>query len=183
MSFFDQFAQDGKKVDGSKENTVVQTSNTIPGGTKAKAIIEEMKWDEYEGHRKVKVRWKLADTSFKGKVTFQNIELFAVDFNTKQPDPKKAFRAANVLKRLFMLTGVPIPDVEPTDADFAQMVGKMAGIGIELWENDQGKNGNWISEIQPTKDFESKDGDQLPNATPQNTGVAQQSLADDGDDW
>lgn len=162
MGFFDQFAHEGKKVDGSEENTTVHTSSTLPGGTRAVSVIEEMKWDEYEGVRKIKVRWKLADTDLKGRTTFQNLELYARDRKTGEPDKKKAFRAANVLRRLFMLTGVPVPDAEPTDADFAQMVGKMAGIAIELWEND-GKSGNWVSEIQPAKGFESCVGTEMPS--------------------
>ena len=48
MSFFNQFAFEGKDVDGSEENTVVQQASIIPGGTKAVAMIEEVKWDEYE---------------------------------------------------------------------------------------------------------------------------------------
>lgn len=181
MGFFDQFAHEGKKVDGSEENTVVQTSSTVPGGTKAVSIIEEVRWDEYEGHRKVKVRWKLVAGGFANRVIFQNIDLFAVKYGTQEPDEKKAFRAANVLKRLFMLTGAPIPDAEPTDADFAQMVGKMAGISIELWEMD-GKSGNWVSEIQPSKGFENVDGTELPTGNTGSQQGSQPSLSDD-DDW
>jgi len=171
MGFFDQFAHEGKKVDGSEENTTVQTSSFIPGGTRAVAMIESMKWDEYEGHRKVKVQWRLAAGDFAKQVVFQNIDLFAKKFGTQEDDEKKAFRAANVLRRLFMLTGAPIPDSEPTDADFAQLVSKVAGIAIEVWENDQGKSGNWISEIQPSKGFENVTGTEMPNGA---TGTGDQ---------
>jgi len=54
MGFFDQFAVDGKKVDGSEENSSVTVASIIPGGTKAVAMIEEVKWDEYQGDRKVR---------------------------------------------------------------------------------------------------------------------------------
>lgn len=174
MGFFDQFAVDGKKVDGSEENSSVQVSSIVPGGTKAIAALEEIKWDEYQGTEKVKVRWKLATTSFAKQVVFQNINLY-------DPDEGKAFRAANVLRRLFMLTGAPIPDSKPTDADFAQMVGKMAGISIEIWEIE-GKSGNWISEIQPSKGFESEDGKDMPTG---NTGggTSNQPGLDDDDEW
>ena len=174
MGFFDQFAVDGKKVDGSEENSSVPVALIIPGGTKAVAMIEEVKWDEYQGDRKVKVRWKLASGSFAKRVVFQSIKIFDKDEN-------KSFRAANVLRRLFMLTGAPIPDAEPTDADFAQMVGKMAGISIEIWEMD-GKEGNWISEIQPSKGFETVDGEEMPKGNTQPQQGSQPALGGD-DDW
>ncbi|AUR91794.1 hypothetical protein NVP1164O_58 [Vibrio phage 1.164.O._10N.261.51.A7] len=180
MGFFDQFAHEGKKVDGSEENATVQTSSIVPGGTKAVAMLESVKWDEYEGNRKVKAQWKIAAGTFTGRVVFQNIELFAKKFGTQEADEKKAFRAANVLKRLFMLTGAPIPDVEPTDADFAQMVGKMAGISIELWEMN-GKSGNWISEIQPSKGFENVDGTEMPTGNTGGTDTQPELSVDD--DW
>ena len=183
MGFFDQFAHEGKTVDGSEENTTVQTSSIVPGGTKAVAMLEEVKWDEYEGHRKVKARWKLASGGFTGRVIFQNIELYAVDRNNNnEPDPKKSFRAANVLRRLFMLTGASIPDHEPTDADFAQMVGKMAGISIELWEMN-GKSGNWVSEIQPAKGFESVDGTETPTPNAIDNSQSNQSAVSSDEDW
>ena len=186
MGFFDQFAVDGKKVDGSEENSSVPVSSIVPGGTKAVAVIEEVKWDEYEGNRKVKVRWKLASGGFAKRVIFQNIEIFAKDRKTGERDEKKAFRAANVLRRMFMLTGAPIPDSEPTDADFAQMVGKMAGISIEIWEMDN-KSGNWISEIQPSKGFETVDGEEMPTggsskSSGETSGSKQPSLGGE-DDW
>lgn len=173
MGFFDQFAQDGKKVDGSEENTIVQTSSFVPGGTRAVAMIEECKWDEYQGHEKIKVRWKLASGGFAKRVVFQNIDIF-------NEDEKKAFRAANVLKRLFMLTGAPIPDSKPSDADFAQMVGKMAGIAIEVWSIN-GKSGNWVSEIQPSKGFEFVDGTEEPEKTA--PAAQSQPSLDANDDW
>ncbi len=173
MSFFNQFAFEGKAVDGSEENTTVQTSSIVPGGTKAVSVLEEIKWDEYEGHRKIKVRWKLAAGEFTGRVVFQNLDLFAKKYGTQEPDENKAFRAANTLKRLFMLTGAPIPDAEPTDADFAQMVGKMAGIAIEVWAMN-GREGNWVSEIQPSKGFENVTGTELPKEQTQTQTAATQ---------
>ena len=68
-----------------------------------------------------------------------------------------------------------------TDADFAQMVGKMAGISIEIWEIE-GKEGNWVSEIQPSKGFETVDGEEMPKGETSPQKSNQPSLGGD-DDW
>lgn len=172
MSFFDKYAFDGKKVDGSAEQSNVQANDFIPGGTRAIANIEEFKWNEFQGKRTIRIRWKLIDGDFKGRVTFQKIDLEPL--KDGKPDEKKAFRQANVLKRLFMLTGATIPDNEPTDADFAQMVGSMAGIAIEVWasigRDGQPASGNWISEIHPTQGFECVTGNKEPKLNPSQPG-------------
>ena len=157
MSFFAQFAHDGKTVDGSENNTIVNTSSIILGGTRAPCIVEEMKWNEHEGAKTVQIKWKLMDGDFKGRIFFQKIDIYANKFGTTEPDLKKRFRAANVLQRLFMLLGAQPPQQEPTDADFAVMVGQIAGLAIEVYGMN-GRKGNWVSEIQPAKGFECVTG-------------------------
>jgi hypothetical protein len=65
-----------------------------------------------------------------------------------------------MLKLLYQLFNIkPQGTNPPTDQELYQFVNKIAGIKIRETEpNEKGKQYNWVSEVHPSAEFESKTG-------------------------
>lgn len=117
----------------------------IPNNTALIAAIEEAKWAEYEGEHYINLKWRIMrPAEYANRVIFHKLKVF----NTKQGDKAKMMlRAidANCGGKLSKLNAAP----EDMDLMTA-LVGKAMAIKVKIWDMN-GKTGNWISAVAPTK--------------------------------
>lgn len=155
MSFWD--LSNGSKASGNADDAFVASMGIIPDGTKAEALIQKFSVDSTGEKPFINVQWKLTSGEFKGRVVFQKIHCW-------DDKATKADRAKNMLLLICKLGGhAPTHGGEPTDKDFAPLIGKTLGIKIAEWNmigNDgQSKSGNFISEVHARDGFESVSGE------------------------
>jgi len=114
----------------------------IPANTQLKAMIDEAKWDSYEGDSYISLRWVVIDGEFKGRKIFQKVRV-------KDQDPKKADKAKHMLVAIDFNAGGKLVEsgVEPDDmALMINLVNKPMFIMVDVWEiND--KKGNWVKAV------------------------------------
>jgi hypothetical protein len=138
MSFWK--SKTGGVIDGSVEHSHAVFFPIIPDGTTATASIKQVELKNFNGESFYQVTYKLIDGDFKGREVRQKIKCF-------NPDDKKRDRAVNMLMRLFNICGLTPTHLEaPKPDDFIPMAGKIVGIKIQEWADD-GKEGNYVSEI------------------------------------
>jgi hypothetical protein len=116
--------------------------SVIPDNTNCKAVIDEAKWDEYQGVRNINLRWEVVDGEFKGRKVFQKVRVH-------DSDSKKADKARRMLAAIDANCGGNLmkKTAEPTDADLmGNLMYKPMVIKVMVWEID-GKQGNWISSV------------------------------------
>jgi len=137
MSFFKKST--GENATGERAETT-SGGEPITDGTTATSMIEEIKYDEYDGERFISAKWKVLDGEFKNRVAFQKIKVF----NEKETT---ADSAKETLFRLFTLCGATAPETEPTDMELMKaLCNKPLAPRFRIWEFD-GKKGNWIDAI------------------------------------
>jgi hypothetical protein len=139
MSFWK--SQTGIAIDGSAKNAHIAQFENIPNGTMAPAMIERAELSEYNGTDFYQISYKLIDGDFKNRKVRQKIKCF----DTK---PATRDRGVNMLMRLYSLCDVkPSGDNAPTNDEMAVFQGKLIGVRIDEWFSDDGKEGNYISEL------------------------------------
>ena len=121
----------------------------IPAGTQLPVMIEEAAWDEYEGNRHIKIKWRIIDGEHKKRVIFQKVHVFgnptAKDIKANSDKAKRMLAAidANAGGQLMQVEG------EPADTDLAKCLSnKIMTVMVQVWEMGD-KKGNWVSAVAP----------------------------------
>jgi hypothetical protein len=114
----------------------------IPNDTQAHAMIDEAKWDSYEGDEYISLRWTVIDGDYKGRKIFQKVRV-------KDADPKKSDKSKQMLVAIDFNAGGGLmrAGVEPDDMSLMiNLVNKPMHIVLAVWEiND--KKGNWVKSV------------------------------------
>lgn len=140
MSFFTM--SDGQQAQGGSYE--VAGSEPIPSGTQLRAIIDEIKWDEYEGEQYISARWSVIDGEYKNRKVFQKIKVAETDANKRD-------KALRMLAAIDTNAGgrIQASGQSPTDMDLQQnLMNKMMIIKVQTWEMNDRK-GNWVSAVAP----------------------------------
>lgn len=119
-------------------------SEPIPAGTQLKAVIDEIKWDTWEGDEYISARWTIVDGDYKNRKVFHKIRV-------NDTDQKKAEKAKRMLAAIATNAGGGLLKLQnkPTDGELQQhLLHKPMAIMVQVWEID-GKSGNWVSAVAP----------------------------------
>jgi hypothetical protein len=142
----------------TSDNKAIENQNTfdmgggdfepIPNNTQLKAIIEEAKWDDYQGDEYISLKWSVIDGEFKGRKVFQKIRV--LDADTKKADKAKTMLAAidSNAGGALMKAGVMPDDM----ALSINLMNKPMAIIVAIWEMDNNgdkRTGNWIKAVSP----------------------------------
>lgn len=163
MSFFTGLGLSNEVVNDESANVQAGGFKKINGGTQAVAIIHSAKWNEGSVEHNIKrhivVKFKLTNTSFEGCFADFKAHICADDIKKRQS-------SANLLSRLYLLTGVAVPAALPTDIDLASFNNKMLGIEVAYWcmqSNDSvWRDGNWINGLHSSNGFVPVEGTEVP---------------------
>lgn len=143
MSFWTTSDNTAINADGKFE---LGGGEPIPANTSALAIIDEAKWDNYEGDYYISLRWSiLQPDAYKGRKLFQKLRV-------ESADGKKKDKALRMLAAIDANAGGKLmaSGQKPTDVDLMQhLVNKPMVVKIQIWETDDGKKGNWVSAVSP----------------------------------
>lgn len=144
MTFFteEQLATGGEFTAGTE-------MKPIPNGTSVKAMIDDIKNDDFEGARYINARWTvLAPEQYKGRKVFHKIRVY-------DEDKAKADKAKRMLVAIASNTGGGLLQVkgEPSDADLqTNLLNKPMVIKLGVWElPEQDKSGNWVMAVSGTQ--------------------------------
>lgn len=142
----------------------------IPANTQLNAMIEEASWDEYEGNRHIKLKWRVLGGEYAKRVIFQKIHVFG---NPTAKDVKaNADRAKRMLAAIDANAGGQLMQVqaEPSDMDLARcLANKMMTIMVQVWKiesNGEEKTGNWVGAVAPRGQGEAPVAAQAPAQQP-----------------
>jgi|SRR6056297_928376 len=172
MSFFT--LSNGEKPTGDAESAHAAGTLLIPHNTQAIAKIDSFKLIESQTSdfpSFYAVKFELMNTKYKG---------FYVTLKLKPYDQKKSIqdRAKQMFVRLYHLCQLqPAHSGAPQDNDLLMFKDKILGIKILQWFY-QGKEGNFVSEIHSSQNYECKEGEYLTPPTPSGQDVKQQETAD-----
>jgi len=146
------------EINGSKENSFAGAAfEVIPNGTTARAFIKNIITKTFNEDKFYQVTWKLIDGDFKDYEVQQKLHVF-------DSNPKKSFRAKNMLRRFFIMFNCSLPshDNALSDEDLSVFNSKVAGIKIFEWETEDGKCGNWVGEAEiDTNEFKTQTGKKM----------------------
>lgn len=145
----------------------------IPANTLLKAMIDEAKWDEFQGDRYVSLRWSVVDGEFKNRKIFHKIRV--LDNDTKKRD-----KAVRMLAAIDANSGGKLMSLgrDPEDNDLAaNLCYKPMAIRVQIWEID-GKSGNWVSMVSPLSGAVAL----AASAAPRAIAPIHQRIVDDADD-
>lgn len=159
----------GNQITGEASKAFLPEFTIIPNNTAACAQIKlfEVVNKVINGNQMkfLQVTWKIANGDFKGREVNQKIKPF-------EGTPEQIDRALNMLRLVMDLCDVkPTHDGEPTNQDLARMHGKVCGIKIREWslpkEDGSGmREGNFVAEVYPAKDFVAETGIKLESVAP-----------------
>ena len=114
----------------------------IPDGTKAKAAIDEAKWDSYNEETYISLRWAILEGEFKGRKVYQKVRILDVS-------PQKAENAMAMLVAIDANAGGAIyaAGVKPDDMSLSiNLMNKPMIIRLATWEINDNK-GNWVNAV------------------------------------
>jgi len=115
----------------------------IPDNTTCTGLIESANWDEYQGHRTIKLTWQVvAPAAFKNRKVFQKLDVLA-------NDEKKADKARAMLAAIDFNAGGKLLESDQMPEDLMLMkclVNKVMQIKVKVWEMND-KKGNWICAV------------------------------------
>lgn len=161
MSFFKTSDNQQIKSDGKFESGG-GSFEPIPDGTSALAIIDEGKWDSYEGDEYISLRWEIIDGEYKGRKIFHKLKVD--DFDVKKKD-----KALRMLAAIDTNCGGNLQklDRKPDDADFAMsLLNKPQWLKLGVWEINN-KRGNWVMAVAPRTGGSTRPAPtETPTATP-----------------
>lgn len=140
---------DGKQADATGSFNANVGFEDIPSNTQAKAVIEEVKWDESEfAGRHISIRWSIFEGPYSNRKVFQKVKVF---------DAKVGDRAKLMLAAIDTNAGGALARLgtEPTDMDLATaLMNKPMVIMIQQWKmkdsnTGEDRTGNWVSAVSP----------------------------------
>ena len=114
----------------------------IPDGTKAKAAIDEAKWDSYQEETYISLRWAILEGEFKGRKVYQKVRI-------SDASPQKAENAMAMLVAIDANAGGAIyaAGVKPDDMSLSiNLMNKPMIIRLATWEINDSK-GNWVNAV------------------------------------
>lgn len=147
MSFFN--LSDGNNAaatDGTFE-TSGGNMEPIPANTQLLAVVDEAKWDEYQGDDYISLRWTImAPEEHKNRKIFQKVRV---------NDPKKGDNAKRMLAAIDKNAGgkLAASGAMPTDESLTMaLCHKPMVIRVQVWnmtKEDTGEkmSGNWIDKV------------------------------------
>lgn len=167
MGFFD--LSDGKNAtegDGTFDSNT--SMEPMPDNTELLAMIDEAKWDEYEGDQYISLRWSvMAPEEYKNRKVFQKVRVF-------ETDSAKSDKAKRMLGAIDKNAGgkLAASGAAPTDESMTgALCHKPMMVKVRVWEiND--KKGNFISSVAPR-------GAGAPHASAQPAAAPAQGADDD----
>lgn len=140
----------------TSDNKTIETQNNfdmgggdfepIPNNTQLKVIIEEAKWDEYDGESYISLKWTVIDGEFANRKVFQKLKV-------NESDGKKADKAKTMLAAIDANAGGKLMEagVMPDDMSLSlNLCNKPMAIVVAVWEmKEQDKRGNWVKAVSP----------------------------------
>jgi len=119
----------------------------IPEKTELLAVIDEAKWDSYEGQRYISLRWAVMQPqAFANRKVFQKLKI-------EESDARKRDKAKRMMFAIDVNAGGKIAQSgrEPNDQDLIiGLCNKPMMIKVGLWvSEDKSKSGNWIMSVAP----------------------------------
>lgn len=146
----------------------------IPNNTQLIAVIEEAKWNEYQGDSTINLKWRvMRPADYANRVIFHKLKVFGT--SRDKDKAATADKAKMMLRAIDANCGGKLSKLNaaPEDADLmTALVAKPMAIKVQIWDMD-GKKGNWISAVAPAKAPQSHP---TPN-TAQSQPTAQQQRA------
>jgi hypothetical protein len=140
----------------TSDNKAIEKGNTfemgggnfepIPSNTQLKSMIDEAKWDEYDGDRYISLRWTVLEGEFTNRKIYQKVKV-------NDADPKKKDRQLNMLAAIDSNAGGALmaAGVEPDDMALSiNLMNKPMAICVDVWEINS-KTGNWVKAVSPLK--------------------------------
>lgn len=122
----------------------------IPQGTKLKACITDVKWENAsrdDDTQIIKARWDVLDGPYAKRVIFQKIRV-------NESDPKKADKHRTMLAAIDTNAGGKLQKLDrmPSDIDLqAALVNRPMLIVAGVWEMEGDKgpmSGNWVRQVE-----------------------------------
>lgn len=146
MSFFGlSDGSNAAQTDGTFESS--NNMEPIPANTQLLAIVDEAKWDEYQGDSYISLRWTImAPEEHKNRKIFQKVRV---------NDPKKGDNAKRMLAAIDKNAGgkLAASGAYPTDESLTMaLCHKPMVIRVQVWnmtKEDTGEKmaGNWIDKV------------------------------------
>ena len=144
----------------TSENAPVEAGETFESGgpiepmedgTQAVCVINEIKWDEYQGDSYINAQWEVVDhPEHTGRKVYHKIRV-------KDADQKKRDKHLQMLATIDKLCGGQLmaSGKEPNDMDLhSALVGKPVAVTFGLWEftgdDGQHRSGNWVRAVGPS---------------------------------
>jgi len=142
MGFFS--TSDGQEIVATGEYDMGGGSfDPIPDGTRVRAVVENVAYDEHENRRNIKITWQVLEpAAYAKRKIFQKLEVFHFD-------TKKADKAKRMLAAIDANAGGKIAKLgrEPTDQDLMDaLLMKSMLLKLLVWEMN-GKTGNWVAQV------------------------------------
>lgn len=142
-------------------------NDPIPHNTRCNAMIDEVKWDDYQGERYISLRWTVLEPSdYKNRKVFQKLKVL---------DGQKGDKAKRMLAAIDANAGGSIVALgrEPTDQDLMSLLNRPMLIQVMVWEmtgdDGQKRTGNWINKVSASGIVENpapvqatNDDDEIP---------------------
>ena len=146
MSFFTQSTGQAAHSDGNFDSGGGNLA-PIPDGTQVLAVIDEAKWDTYQGESYISLRWSVAKPAeYANRKIFQKVKV-------KDADPAKRDKALMMLAAIDTNAGgkLQAAGVEPDAYALAQaLMNRPMVLKLGVWElDDKSKSGNWVSKVAP----------------------------------
>lgn len=189
MSFWNIEGEDLNKTQGSFEQEGGDLE-PIPDGTQVLALIDEAKWNDFQGEdRHISLRWSvMAPAEYKNRKVFQ--KLWVLGNNPNQSDDAKRKAQADKAKRMLAAIdhnagGKLLESGEaPTDDSMTRSItNKPMVLKLRVWEMEiQGekKSGNWIAAVSP-RNAGAKKAEEAGAKEPA-PKVQQPSIEEEGDE-
>ena len=146
MSFF-------ANIDTSSSNFELGVGQLepIPDNTKVMAVAEEVKNDEYQMDRYIKIKWRISQPSeYANRVIFQKLKVYDAAKGEAHKRMLSAI-AVNAGGQLFEAMKKSGED-EPSDLSLSTIANRPMVLQLGVWElEDKSKNGNWVKAISARK--------------------------------
>ena len=161
MSFFNT-----EQATTGSDFEISNSSEPIPNNTRVNAMVDEVKWETWEGDKYISLRWTiLAPEDYKNRKVFQ--KLYPLGDSKAKNSEGKADKAKRMLAAIDANCGGHLVKLgkEPSDTDLMVLLNKPMLIKLMVWEIDD-KKGNWVAAVSassaPPPPVDKADDDSIP---------------------
>ena len=140
MGFFQ--TSDNKNIEAESDFKLGGNAGVIPAGTRLFVLIDEAKWDSYNGETYISLRWSVAEGEYKNRKVFQKLRV-------EDEDASKRDKALMMLAAIDKNAGGKLlaSNERPDDMSLAiNLMNKLMMIEVDVWEMN-GKEGNWVCAV------------------------------------